>query len=143
MVKLKNIVLALSMCFVLSGLAAAEYPDAGSTWSSAKQFPIYYGYNQINGQLSTNPVDQVDYWKNTVVPRNSKLTLYLDSASVNDYVQASLYDNINGAESEMQRIYRGGGAPNFRNIVNNAPVGVKIIGHNLNNINYQFKIQRT
>ncbi len=38
MVKVKNLVLVLTMCFVLSGLAAVEHPDVEGTLNTTNYF---------------------------------------------------------------------------------------------------------
>jgi hypothetical protein len=41
--KISKILLALAACFVLTGIAAAEDPDAGSSWGDAKEFTVTGG----------------------------------------------------------------------------------------------------
>lgn len=123
-----TIFVALIAIFALIGVAAAESPDAGGTWSTAKSFALSSGYNYIDGQLTqNNPTDQIDWWVSSDVSAGNYLALYLNSAAYNNYVRASMYDN---QQDEMQRVYKGGGGPSTPDYtLDSAPVRVCISGN--------------
>jgi hypothetical protein len=105
MSKVSTIFVALAACVVLAGVAAAattsEPPDAGSTWSTAKNFDMDYGFNYVNGHLSDDPVDQIDMWKSNDPSVGDRLDMYLDSYSYDENVVAELFD---GNKDSMQRL---------------------------------------
>lgn len=133
-----TIFVAMIAFLMLISVAAAESPDAGGTWSTAKSFTFSNGYNDIYGQLTqNNPTDQVDWWKSSSASAGSYLEIFLNSAAYNNYVRASMYDN---QHDEMQRVYKNGGGPSTPDFtLDSSPVRVYILG-NLATQSYKFTI---
>ncbi len=96
-----SLMIALIACIMLVGVAAAEYPDAGATWSTEKMFNMDAGYNFIDGALTQSPADGADWWYSNDPEASSSLTLYLDGTSYNKHVSAEMY---NGGRGLMQRV---------------------------------------
>jgi len=136
-----SIFAAMIAFLMLVSVAAAESPDAGSTWSTAKSFSMSNGYNYINGQLTqNNPTDQDDWWKSSSVSVGNYLEIFLNSAAYNNYVRASMYDN---QHDEMQRVYIGGGGPASPDTsLDSTPVRVYIKGNNLVTQAYTFTVYK-
>jgi len=97
-----SLMIALIACVMLVGVAAAESPDAGATWSTENEFNMGSGYNYIDGTLTQNPADGADWWYSNDPGAGSSLTLYLDGPSYRKHVSAEMY---NGARSLMQRVH--------------------------------------
>lgn len=99
-----SLMTALIACVMLVGVAAAESPDAGATWSTEKSFSMSTGYNYIDGTLTQSPADGADWWYSNSPAAGSSLTLYLDSTSRNKYVKAEMFDG-NSQHTLMQRVH--------------------------------------
>lgn len=127
---------------MLVSVAAAESPDAGGTWATAKSFSMSNGYNYIDGMLtSNNPTDPVDWWKSSSASVGSYLELFLNSAARQNYVRASMYDN--NQNHEMQRVYKGGGGPSNPDFtLDSSPLHVYINHGNLDTQPYTFCIYK-
>lgn len=97
-----SLMIALIACVMLVGVAAAESPDAGATWSTEKSFSMSTGYNYIDGTLTQSPADGADWWYSNSPAAGSSLTLYLDGTSYHKYVSAEMY---NGGQRLMQSVH--------------------------------------
>lgn len=88
-----SLMVALAACIMLVGVAAAESPDAGATWDTAKHFTMVSGYNNVDGELAANqnPVDGVDWWYSQNVSSSSYLELYLDGSSLSKGAVGQMY----------------------------------------------------
>jgi hypothetical protein len=84
-----SLMIALIACVMLVGVAAAESPDAGESWSTAKSFSVSTGYNYVSGTLPAG--DDSDYWYSNVAA-GSTLNLYLDATSYNNWGTAVMYE---------------------------------------------------
>jgi hypothetical protein len=119
-----SLMIALIACVMLVGVAAAESPDAGSTWSTAKSFTYTSQYTEVYGTLTLSPADGKDCWYSNSYSAGSYLTLYLDSTSKNKGVKAEMFDADGGL---MQRSQKNNNAdPDYT--LNRAPVHVDITG---------------
>jgi hypothetical protein len=140
MSKVSTIFVALAACVVLAGVAAAESPDAGSTWSTAKNFNVGDGYNYVGGQLKADPVDQIDVWKSNDGTVNDYIELYLDGTAYGHFVKAQLRDNENPKDL-MQQVYKGGGGPQHPDTsLDTSVFYVNITGNRLLDEDYTFCI---
>ncbi|MDI9395281.1 MAG: hypothetical protein QM426_07625 [Euryarchaeota archaeon] len=115
---------ALTACIMLVGVAAAEYPDAGATWSTAKSFTYAGQYTEVYGTLTLNPADGKDCWYSNSYSAGSYLTPYLDINSKNKGVKAEIFD----ADGDlMQRSQKNNNAdPDYT--LDRSPVHVDITG---------------
>ena len=138
---MKAIVVAMVLYGMFAGFAAAESPDAGDTWSTARTFALSNGYNFINGEFTENdPTDLIDRWESVDASVNSYLELYLDGTAYSNDVMASMYDNDNPRD-EMQRVYISGGGPNPADYtLDSSPVGVHIQAYQFEDQEYTFGI---
>lgn len=100
-----SLMVALAACIMLAGVAAAESPDAGDTWSTAKSFPCDGTDTFVSGTLAPDqtPEDGKDCWYSTEYSAGNRLTMYLDATSVNKHVKAEMFD---GDGDLMQRIHK-------------------------------------
>ncbi|WP_305064036.1 hypothetical protein [Methanococcoides sp.] len=135
--KISSILVALAVCVALVGVAAAESPDAGSTWSTAKSFTMNNGYNFVSGQLTESPVDNIDVWKSTTPDAGDYLEMFLDSTSYNNNVKAELFDND---KDLMQRLEKNNNAA-YDYSLDSSPAYVKITG-DLEDRAYTFTVYR-
>jgi hypothetical protein len=124
--------IALTACIMLVGVAAADSPDAGQTWTTEKSFYMASGtYNYITGTLTASPADGADWWysNNAIVGHTDDL--YLDSTSVNKHICAELF---NGNKALMQRIHKIADNPSTYdnvynyNVLSQSPAHVHITG---------------
>jgi hypothetical protein len=100
-----SLIVALIASIMFVGVAAAESPDAGDTWSTAKYFPCEGTDTFVSGTLAPNqnPQDGKDCWYSTDYNAGNKLTLYLDSSATNKHIKAEMFD----ADGDlMQRIHK-------------------------------------
>ncbi|WP_135603634.1 hypothetical protein [Methanococcoides sp. NM1] len=135
--KISSILVALAVCVALVGVAAAESPDAGSTWSTAKSFTMNNGYNFVSGQLTESPVDNIDVWISTTPDAGDYLEMFLDSTSYNNNVKAELFDND---KDLMQRLEKNNNA-GYDYSLDSSPAYVKITG-DLEDRAYTFTVYR-
>ena len=130
-----TVLVALSL---FTGFAAAESPDAGSTWNTAKSFTAYDGSDTlIYGTLSEDPSDADDWWKAYNTVRYDELYIALDSTSYSKSVKLELRD---GGQALMQKILK----PNkdtYTAILDPAPAYISV-HHIPEDIAYQFVLSR-
>ena len=109
-INMKAIVIAMVLYGMFAGFAAAETPDAGDTWGTAKSFAVQNNaYTFVDGTFTLDPADGEDRWYSNDPNVGDTLWLYLDSTSYNDKVTAELYD---GSLNLMQRLYKDGNVNN-------------------------------
>ncbi len=117
---------ALLVLGIFAGLASAETPDACGDWSCATLFSVPNNkYTDVNGVLTSSPVDNVDTWKSTDPNVGDTLLVYLDGQSYENYLTAQLYD---GNLALMQQISRNYGNVEYDRTLNAKPTFVKISG---------------
>ncbi|MDD2615232.1 MAG: hypothetical protein PHP71_10355 [Methanosarcina sp.] len=119
-----SLMVALIASIMLVGVAAAEYPDAGDTWSTAKSFSYSGQYTYVDGTLTASPADGKDCWYSNSYAVNDWLELYLDSTSVNKGVKAEMFDNDGDL---MQRVQKGNNAV-LDYTLDRSPVHVDVTG---------------
>lgn len=85
-----SLMIALTACIMLVGIAAAESPDAGSSFSTAKYISMGSGYNYIDGTLTASPADGSDYWYGN--PGTGTVYLYIDGTSLGKGAVAQMYE---------------------------------------------------
>ena len=90
---IRAIGVALLVLSAFVGFAAAdvsEPPDAGSTWSTARQFDAPVGYTNVDGTLTSSPADSVDMWKSYTPDVGDTLYVYLDNTAYNNGVASEV-----------------------------------------------------
>ena len=119
-----SLMIALTACIMLVGVAAAESPDAGNTWATAKSFTYSGQYTYVPGTLTQSPVDGKDCWVSSSYAVNDWLELYLDSTSWNKGVKAEMFD----ADGDlMQRSQKNNGVA-LDYTLDRSPVHVDVTG---------------
>ena len=121
--RIRTIGVALLVLSAFVGFAAAESPDAGSTWSTAKPFTADDGvYTFVDGTLG--PADSVDMWKSTTPDVGDTLYVYLNGGAYNKGVAAEMFD---GNHALMQRVEKDNKEHNDETL-DAEPVYVKVSG---------------
>lgn len=119
-----SLMVALTACIMLVGVAAAEYPDAGSSFSTAEPISMSSGYNYIDGTLTENPSDGSDYWYGN--PGTGTIYLYLDGTSLEKGAVAQMYEG-SSSHPLMQYISKNT-HPIYDDYLNTQPVYVQVSG---------------
>jgi len=117
--------IALIACVMLVGVAAAESPDEGSSFSTAKNIAMTTGYNFIDGTLTESPADGADYWYGNPSGAGS-VNLYLDSPSLNRGAVGQMYEGTS-SHPLMQYISMNQKL-SYDNYLDTPPVYVRISG---------------
>lgn len=104
--KIKAIVIAMVLYSIFAGFAAAESPDAGDTWDTAKSFAApNNAFTMVDGTLTEDPDDGEDMWYSYDPNVGDELWIYLDNTAYQKYIAAELYD---GNHDLMQRLQKDG-----------------------------------
>lgn len=119
-----SLMIALIACVMLVGVAAAESPDAGSSFSTAKYISMSAGYNYIDGTLTASPADGSDYWYGN--PGTGTIYLYLDGTSLGNGAVAQMYEG-SSSHPLMQYISKNQRV-NYDTYLNTQPVYVQVSG---------------
>lgn len=118
-----GLMIALIACMFM-GVAAAESPDAGDSFSTAKYISMGTGYNVIDGTLTSNPVDGVDYWYGN--PGVGTVDLYLDSTSLENGAVAQMYEG--SSSHPLMQYVSENIRKSYDDYLNTPPVYVRISG---------------
>lgn len=119
-----SLMIALIACVMLVGVAAAESPDAGSSFSTAQYVSMSTGYNFIDGTLTASPVDGSDYWYGS--PGTGTIYVYLDGTSLGKGAVVQMYEG-SSSHPLMQYISKNTRAIND-DYLNTQPVYVQVSG---------------
>lgn len=117
--------IALIACVMFVGVAAAESPDAGSSFSTAQYVDgMGTGYNFIPGTLTEDPVDGSDFYYG--YPSTGTIYVYLDGTSLGKGAVVQMYEG-SSSHPLMQYISKNTRAIND-DYLNTQPVYVQVSG---------------
>jgi len=124
---IRTIGVALLVLIAFVGFAAAdvsEPPDSGPC-SNPRWFTADCNdYTNIDGTLTSSPVDSVDCWKSNSPNVGNTLRIYLDNTAYNNGVKVEMYD---GNGKLMQRVEKGNNYPGDTTL-DATPTCVKVSG---------------
>ncbi len=120
-----SLMIALIACVMLVGVAAAESPDAGSSFSTANYVDgMGTGYNFISGTLTEDPADESDFYYG--YPGTGTIYLYLDGTSLRKGAVAQMYEG-SSSHPLMQYVSKNTQTVND-DYLNTQPVYVQVSG---------------
>jgi len=119
-----SLMIAFTACIMLVGVAAAESPDAGSSFSTAKYIGMTSGYNYIDGTLTASPADGSDYWYGN--PGTGTVYLYLDSISLGKCAVAQMYEG--SSSHPLMQYVSSNQRVSYDTYLNTQPVYVQVSG---------------